>query len=107
MSRCRQEPLTTIHRLEEIPAFGSEAEEHAFWANHELSEALWDQAEPLTSEELPVRATTTRVVIDLDAPTVQRLKALARRRHKGYRALLGELVRDQLQQVEREQEQAQ
>jgi len=46
-------PLTEIRNLEEIPEFASEAEEHAFWATHELSDTLWDQAEPFQAGVLP------------------------------------------------------
>lgn len=51
--------LTTIQRIDEIPAFTNEAEEHAFWATHELSSALWDQAQPLAPGELPPSRTTS------------------------------------------------
>jgi len=82
-----------IHNLEEIPAFASEAEEHAYWAAHELSDALWAQAQPLDPSELPPpRVTTTPVVIRLDEATLRRAKRLARRRHKAYPALLSELI---------------
>jgi hypothetical protein len=44
---------TTVERMEDIPAFNSEDEEHAFWRTHELSDALWDSAEPFAVDELP------------------------------------------------------
>ncbi len=44
---------STIQRLEDIPVFRNEAEEHAFWAAHELSDRLWEQAEPFAPDELP------------------------------------------------------
>ena len=98
----KKKPVSTVHHFEELPAFTSEAEEHAFWADHELSDALWDQAGPLEPGELPPpRATTAPVIIHLDEPTLRRVKALARRRHKGYRALLEELVVTQLTEEER------
>ena len=53
MSTRPKKRLTVVHRLEDIPAFATEAEEHAFWASHELSEALWEQAELLEADELP------------------------------------------------------
>jgi hypothetical protein len=94
--------LTTIHRREDIPAFTSEAEEHAFWATHELSDALWDQAEPFGADELPPpRSVTTPVVLHLDEHTLSRLKALARRQHKTYQTLLTELVTERLDQEEK------
>jgi len=45
--------LAIIHRIEDIPPFANEAEEHAFWASHELSDELWSRAEPLRPDELP------------------------------------------------------
>lgn len=103
----RRGGLTTVHHLQEAPTFGSEAEEHAFWATHDLSDALWDQAEPLAPAELPPpRLATTPVVVHLDDPPLPRLKALARRRHKGYGALLDELVRERIEQAEREERRA-
>ncbi|MBI4492712.1 MAG: ribbon-helix-helix protein, CopG family [Chloroflexi bacterium] len=102
MSSSRKKGLTTIRRLEEIPEFRDEAEEHAFWASHELSDALWSQAEPLAPEELPPpRPATTPVVIHLDETTLRRLQVLARRRHKGKEALLSELIRERLDEEER------
>lgn len=53
--------MLVIYRLEEIPAFASEAKEHDFWATHELSDALWNQAEPLeTAAVPPPRVSTAR-----------------------------------------------
>ena len=46
-------PLKVIHRLEDIPAFRDEAEEHAFWAEHEFSDELWESAQLLEPGELP------------------------------------------------------
>ncbi|MBI2939718.1 MAG: hypothetical protein HYY04_04705 [Chloroflexi bacterium] len=93
--------LPTIHGLEEIPAFTSEAEEHAFWSTHELSDALWDQGEPLGAEELPPPPETTPVVIHLDAATLRQVKALARRWHRGYQALLRDFVAERLEEERR------
>src|SRR5437763_7070342 len=90
MRAKRQPPLTTVHQLEDIPQFASEAEEHAFWATHELDEALWEQAEPFGPDELPPpRSATQPVAIRFDEHTLARLKRLARKRHKGYQTLLG------------------
>ncbi len=99
----RKKPLTTIRSIEEIPTFHSEAEEHAFWATHELSDALWDQAEPLGPDELPPpRATSIPVVILLDEVTLRRVKALARRRGESYQSLLEEFVTSGVAELERQ-----
>jgi predicted transcriptional regulator len=44
------------------------------------------------------------VVIHLDEATVRRVKALARRRHQAYQALLAEFVVAQLDEVEHQAE---
>lgn len=83
--------------LDEIPPVGTEAEEHAFWATHEFSDTLWEQAEPLEPDQLPKpRAETVPVVIRLDALTFKRVKALARVRRTSYQSPLQEFVADQL-----------
>ena len=88
--------------MEEIPTFGSEAEEHVFWASHQLSDGLWEQAEPLAPDELPPpRPVSVTVVLELDEPTVGRLKSLARRRRPSYKTLLGTIVRRGLEGEER------
>jgi hypothetical protein len=43
----------TVHRLEDIPDFQSEDEEHEFWSTHELGEELLNAAQPLDREGLP------------------------------------------------------
>jgi hypothetical protein len=98
----REQLITTIDRLEDIPAFASEEEEHAFWATHEFSDALWDQAEPFEPNELPhPRALARPIVIRLDEHTVTRIQALARRRHKGYQTLLQEFITERLYEEEK------
>ena len=102
MRAKRQPPLTTVHQLEDIPQYASEAEEHAFWATHELDEALWDQAEPFGPDELPPpRSATKPVAIRFDEHTLARLKRLAHKRHKGYQTLLKEFVIERLYEGEK------
>ncbi len=102
MTMKRKRPLATVNRLEDIPSFSSQDEEHAFWSTHELSDHVWEQGQPLKPGELPPpRPGTTAVVIHLDEPTLRRLNALARRRRRAYQELLGELVREQLEHEER------
>jgi hypothetical protein len=94
--------LVVVNRLDEIPRFGNETEEHEFWATHELSDSLWDQAEPLSPDELPPpRPATTTVVIRLDDDTIRRAKTLARRRHKTYEELLADMLTSLLAEEER------
>src|SRR5437667_10225047 len=100
--RAKQQPLATVQRLEDIPRFAGEAEEHAFWATHELDEALWDQAEPFGPDELPPpRSATKPVAIRFDGHTLALLTRLARKRHKGYQTLLNEFVIERLYEEEK------
>lgn len=97
-----QKMLTTIHNLDEIPAFADERDEHEFWSTHQLSDELWDQAAPLEPDELPPpRTATTPVVIRLDGATLERARALARRRHTALQTLLEKLVAAYLGEEER------
>jgi predicted DNA binding CopG/RHH family protein len=94
--------LTVIQNMDEIPAFASEAEEHAFWATHELSDQLWERAEPLEPGELPQpRSVTRSVAIRFDEHTLARIKRLARHRQKGYQTLLKEFVTERLYEEEK------
>jgi len=102
MSTSDEAMLTTIHRLEDIPAFAGEAEEHAFWATHEMSDDLWEQAKPLGMDELPPpRVEVTPIAIHLDAHTLQRVKALAQKQHRGYQTLIKEFVTERLYEEEK------
>jgi predicted DNA binding CopG/RHH family protein len=102
MPRKHASTLTVIHSMDEIPAFAGEAEEHAFWATHELSDALWEAAEPLEPGDLPApRSKTRSVAIRFDEHTLARIKSLARSRQKGYQTLLKEFVTERLYEEEK------
>ena len=94
--------LTVIERLDQIPAFASEGEEHACWSTHEFSDALWEKAEPLESDELPPpRPSATPVTVWLDEGTLKRVKGLARRRRESQQGLLMHLLSLGLTEEER------
>ena len=102
MSAKAPHTLTTIERLEDIPVFHNEEEEHAFWAEHEFSDDLWEHAEPFAPDELPPPRSATRpVAIRFDEHTLERIKALARKRQKGYQTLLKEFVAERLYEEEK------
>ena len=102
MPAKQHDRLKVVHRLEDIPAFAEEAEEHAFWATHELAPDVWKRAEPLEPDELPAPRSTTRpVAIRFDEHTLARIKTLAQRRHKGYQTLLKEFVTERLYEEEK------
>ena len=102
MSTKARHARATIQRLEDIPVFHNEAEEHAFWAEHEFSDDLWEHAEPFAPDELPSpRSATMPVAIRFDEHTLERIKVLARKRHKGYQTLLKEFVTERLYEEEK------
>lgn len=96
------QPMTIITGLDDIPHFRSEREEAAYWQTHQLSEGLWDTLPEAPDEVLPpARPRTRSVAVRFDDSTLQRMKALAQRRHKGYQTLLKEFVVERLYEEEK------
>lgn len=96
-------PLIEIDDWSQVPEFASEGEEAEFWGTHSFSERLLNT---LTHEERPdwlppPRPRTSPVSIRFDADTLGRLKALARKKHKGYQTLLKEFVSERLYEEEK------
>jgi hypothetical protein len=95
-----QRNMKTIQRLDDVPTFTSEAEEAAFWAIHEFSDELLAQMGDVPEAFLP-RPRTKRIPVRFDEDTVQRLKVLATKRHKGNQTLLKEFVVERLYEEEK------
>ncbi|MHB1638622.1 MAG: CopG family antitoxin [Candidatus Dormibacteria bacterium] len=96
-----REPVV-ITDLAEIPDFTDEAEESDFWATHQFSDAVAAQAELRPADLLPrPRPRTVPIAVRFDSSTLDRVKALAARRHKGYQTLLKEFVVERLYEEER------
>ena len=91
----------TIHSLDEIPKFDSEAEEAAFWDTHEFSDELWDSLPSAEDALPPPRPRTKPIAVRFDEQTLSRLKVLAEARHKGYQTLLKEFVMERLYEEEK------
>jgi predicted DNA binding CopG/RHH family protein len=100
--RAPIQPMMTVKSLNEIPHFNSEQEEAAYWQTHALSQVLWDTLQPASEEDLPPpRPRTRSVAVRFDDSTLQRMKVLARHRHKGYQTLLKEFVMERLYEEEK------
>ncbi len=100
--RTTTEPITAISSLEEVPRFNSEQEEAAYWQAHALSDTLWAELPAAPEEGLPPTHPRTRsIAVRFDDSTLQRMKALAHRRHKGYQTLLKEFVVERLYEEEK------
>lgn len=102
MVAVERRPMTVVRTLKEIPAFTTEAEEAECWATHALGKTAWAEMEPIPDDELPPpRPRTKPVAIRFDEHTIQRAKALAGKRHKGYQTLLKEFVMERLYEEEK------
>ena len=53
MSEQTEQEMEVVERLEDIPAFATEDEEHRYWATHTLSKALLNQMGPVDDGFLP------------------------------------------------------
>lgn len=70
-----------VASIEEIPEFASEAEEAEFWATHSFGDAMFERAEPITDEELPLDIQRTEpITLRIGEGTMRRIEALARAR---------------------------
>lgn len=86
----------------EIPQFASEAEEAEFWATHSLGEAFLDQMEPMPEDVLPpTRPRTQPISLRLDSDVLERARALAEIKNKGYQTLMKEFVVERLYEEEK------
>jgi len=93
---------TVLADVDEIPEFADEAAEAEFWATHQFSDVAAAQAEPPPADLLPnPRPRTVPIAVRFDSSTLDRIKALATLRHKGYQTLLKEFVVERLYEEER------
>lgn len=91
-----------INSPEEIPEFETEEEEREFWSTHSLSEEFFEKAEPIPEGVLPpARPRTRPISLRFDEDMLERLKALAKTKHKGYQTLLKEFVVERLYEEEK------
>ena len=101
MPRAQHTATQTLHDLDHILAFATEAEEAAFWDEHDLGDEVLERMGSLPADVLPpARARTASIDLHLDAETLQRLRSLAARRHIGFRVLIQRFVTDRLAEEE-------
>lgn len=94
--------MKKISDPKDIPPFATEREEADFWATHSLSTGVLEQMQPIPPGELPAPRPRTRpVAIRFDPDVLRRLKALARKKGKGYQTLLKEFVLERLYEEEK------
>ncbi len=94
--------MKEIQSSEEIPRFSNEAEEAEFWATHSLSETFLSEMKPLPEDVLPpARPRTQPISLRLDSDILERVRALAETKHKGYQTLMKEFVVERLYEEEK------
>jgi len=100
----RKKKLSTADSWSDVPNFANEADGAEWWSTHDPGDELLAQMKPvpLTPEEQAARnARTHPVAIRFDDSTLERVRALAHRRHKGYQTLLKEFVVERLYEEEK------
>jgi predicted DNA binding CopG/RHH family protein len=76
-----------MKKRKNIPAFSSEAEEQAFWENHDSSEYLdWSKAEKMQFSKL--KPSTQSISIRLPLTLLDRIKLEANKRDVPYQSLI-------------------
>jgi hypothetical protein len=99
MSRVRRSKV--VETADDIPAFKSEDEEAQFWSTHELGGELLERMGSLGEDVLPPPRTRSRAIsIRFDEELLDRLKALAARRGKGYQTLVKQFLVERLYEEE-------
>lgn len=94
--------LIEVDRLEDVPDFANDDEAAEFWDTHGPTERFLEEAVIERPGWLPPpRERTNPVSIRFDRDTLARLKAVARKKHKGYQTLLKEFVMERLYEEEK------
>lgn len=102
MRTSKRPRMEEVESWDEVPAFETEVEEAAFWATHALGDRVLDGMAPTPDDVLPpTRPRTRPIAVRFDQDIMDRLKALAERKHKGYQTLLKEFVIERLYEEEK------
>ncbi len=98
----KQRELIPLRSATDIPEGLTEAQARDFWDTHEVTDEYLEKAESVPPKLLPpVRARSTHIALRIHEDTLRRIKAVARRRHKGYQTLLKEFVIERLYEEEK------
>lgn len=100
---AEEKKMKEIRSEEEIPDFETEEEEAEFWSTHSFSEEYLEKMGPVPEGVLPppTRSRTKPISLRFDDDVLQRLKAVAETKHKGYQTLLKEFVTERLYEEEK------
>src|SRR3982751_6471058 len=87
----------------QIPSNMTEEQSREFWDSHEITEEYIEKVGTVPEEDLPKFSPprTKPISVRLDGDTLQRLKGLAKVKHKGYQTLLKEFIAERLYEEEK------
>ena len=97
-----------IKSWDKVPSFASEAEEQAWWDEHDISEELLETFDPVPEGELPTprertvtRPRKTPVSVRMEEDLMNRLRVLAAVKGVGYQTLLRQFVSERVYEEEK------
>ncbi len=93
--------LITVHSLDDVPDFATEAEEADFWGTHTLSDELLEQASHIEDPLLPPPGTAFGLSLGFSAEVAQRLRTLAKKKRLDYVAMTRAFVMERLTEEEK------
>jgi hypothetical protein len=84
--------MDSITSWEQIPAFKDEAEEAAFWIDHQLAPGLMR-----ASEHVPDSRESTTITLRFDPRMLSRIKRMARSRFLNYQSMMKQWLAERLE----------
>jgi len=96
--------LELVEDPHQIPQFGSEDDEAAYWATHTPGDGLLEQMKPAREVDAklpPPRVASSPITIRFEADVLHRLRKLAAAKGIGYQTLLKRFVVERLREEER------
>lgn len=85
--------MTTLQSWSDIPAFASEAEEAAYWQDHELDPKLM-----VSSTHKPDSRESTTITLRFDPRMLARIKRLARSRYLNYQSMMKQWLAERIEE---------
>lgn len=92
-----------MRKLKEIPSFKTEADERAFWTNHDsIAFVNWDKAEFVSFPNL--KPTMKTVSLRLPEFVVNELRIMAQKRDVSYQSLIKMFLKERMDQERKPRE---
>ena len=85
--------MKTVESWDEIPKFGSQKEEAAYWTEHQLNPRLMN-----ASVHRPDNRESTTITLRFDPRMLARIKRIARSRYLNYQSMIKQWLSERLEQ---------